>query len=146
MNRQSTNVVRGIYEAFGRGDIPAVLEVLDSRVAWIEPESRHLPFAGVHHGVTAVVDEVFATVPALWDEFQLVPDEFLGTDGAVAVTGEFRVRAKGGTAFTTPFAHIWKLRNQKVVSFSNYMDTAVFVEALRGTGEAAAPERAVASA
>lgn len=138
MHRENTDIVRGIYEAFGRGDIAAVLDTLDPAIEWIEPESRHLPFAGVHHGTTAVVENVFATVPVLWDEFRLVPDEFLGVDGTVVVTGEFRVRPKSGVPFRTPFAHVWKLRDEKVVSLSNYMDTAVFAEALQGATDAPA--------
>lgn len=38
-----TNVesVRGLYEAFAKGDVPTVLAFLDSNIAWTEAEASH---------------------------------------------------------------------------------------------------------
>jgi hypothetical protein len=144
MSSKSISIVRRIYEALGRGDVPAVLDTLDAEIEWREPETRQLPFAGVHRGKSAVADEVFATVPVTWDEFRLETDEFLDAGSAVVVIGEFRGRATGGRSLRAPFAHVWKLREEKAVTFSNYTDTAAFLEALQGVREAAAAERAVA--
>ena len=39
MSEETVGVVRGMYEVFGRGDIPAVLAALDPVVEWWEAES-----------------------------------------------------------------------------------------------------------
>jgi len=35
-NRQ---VIQGVYEAFGKGDLPAVLETFDPQIEWREAEA-----------------------------------------------------------------------------------------------------------
>ncbi len=39
--------IQGIYEAFGKGDVPAILEVLDERVEWEAWENNSAVNAGV---------------------------------------------------------------------------------------------------
>lgn len=39
MGDQSVDVVRGVYEAFGRGDVPAVLGAMADDIEWHEAES-----------------------------------------------------------------------------------------------------------
>jgi len=36
-----------------------------------------------------------------------------------------------GTRFSAPFAHVWKLRGDRVVAFRQYTDTALVQKALR---------------
>src|SRR4051794_41749268 len=48
MADQNLDTVRGAYEAFGRGDVPAVLAILADDVAWAVPPP--LPQAGDAHG------------------------------------------------------------------------------------------------
>ena len=39
--------IQGIYETFGKGDVPAILEVLDERVEWEAWENNSAVNAGV---------------------------------------------------------------------------------------------------
>lgn len=39
MSADNTNVVRGMYEAFGKGDIPFIIAALDPEVEWWEAEN-----------------------------------------------------------------------------------------------------------
>jgi ketosteroid isomerase-like protein len=48
MAEQSVEVVKGMYEAFGRGDVPAVLGAMAADVEWHEAEG--MPYGGVYHG------------------------------------------------------------------------------------------------
>src|SRR4051794_1981806 len=48
MADQNLDTVRGAYEAFGRGDVPGVLETLADDIAWEVPPP--LPQAGGAHG------------------------------------------------------------------------------------------------
>jgi ketosteroid isomerase-like protein len=40
-SQRNADIVRGIYDAFGRGDIPAILETLSEDVAWEQWEDNH---------------------------------------------------------------------------------------------------------
>ncbi len=52
MGEQSVDVVKGTYEAFGRGDVPAVLGGMADDVEWYEADG--MPYGGLHQGPEAV--------------------------------------------------------------------------------------------
>src|SRR5438876_8202196 len=39
MSQSAADVVRGIYEAFGGGDVPAILAAVDENIDWRVPEN-----------------------------------------------------------------------------------------------------------
>lgn len=131
MSTENVEIARGGYDAFNRGEIEAVLGIMDPDIEWQEPEVEGLPASGIHHGREAVAENVFGRVQEDWDEFQVLPEEFLDAGERVVVLGRFQGKGKasGGT-LDAPFAHIWTLRDGKLVWFRNYMDTANFLQAL----------------
>ena len=54
--------VQAMYDAFARGDLPAVLGGLDAQVEWIEPEGA--PYGGTFRGPDAVLQNVFMKLGA----------------------------------------------------------------------------------
>ena len=48
--RTNTEVVQQGYEAFGRGDIPALLQFLTVDVEWTQQGPSVVPFSGTRHG------------------------------------------------------------------------------------------------
>lgn len=118
--------LRNAYEAFNRGDIPAVLEALDPDIEWNEPGGGRAP-AGTFHGTQSVANDVFATVPENFDEFSAQGGRLFDAFGNhVVVIGEFRARPKGGGDMTATFAHVWEMRNGKAARFHNYVDAATW--------------------
>ena len=131
MSEENVNIMRQGYDAFNRGDIDAVMGIMDPEIEWREPDVEGLPDRGTHHGPEAVANEVFGAVAEHWDEFQAVPEEFLDAGDWVIVLGHFRVRGKAtGRTVDAPYAHVWALRDGKVVQHRNYVDTATFLESL----------------
>jgi uncharacterized protein len=53
-----TDTVRRFYDALRRGDIPAVLSLLDAEVEWTEAE-RFPYYRGNWHGPQAIVKGLF---------------------------------------------------------------------------------------
>jgi len=39
MSHKSVEVIRGVYDSFGRGDVPAVLGQMDQLIEWNEAEN-----------------------------------------------------------------------------------------------------------
>lgn len=129
MSEKSVNTVRNIYAAFARGAFPRA--ALDPNVEWIEPDVPDLWFSGAHHGVDAVISDVMQPTAERFDDFRLQCDEFLDAGERVVVTGRFLGRGKDtGIELDAAFAHIWTLRDDKVVRFQGYADTANFLYAL----------------
>ncbi|MGN6368344.1 MAG: nuclear transport factor 2 family protein [Phycisphaerae bacterium] len=87
-------VLRAAYAALNRGDVGAVVEVLDAGVEWIEPAEvgggRRL------RGVEAVTAHLVAARGA-WAEGGCEPERFVVAGERVVVVVRVRVRMKGET-------------------------------------------------
>ena len=122
-----------LYDALAKGDVAGVLGVMDERIEWREPES--MPYED-QVGPQAVAENVFARILQDVNDFSVTPEEFVDGDGTIACIGRYSGRgAKTGLAFDTPFVHIWKFRDGKIVYFRTYTDTKVWTDVL-GAGAA----------
>jgi uncharacterized protein len=118
------DLVRGIYQSFAVGDIPAVLGAMSPTVHWTEAAGG--PYGGVSIGPNAVLENVFMKLGTEWDGFAAVPREFIAEGATVVALGDYSGTYKAtGKSFTAPFAHVWKFDGGKAVSFHQYTDTAV---------------------
>ena len=121
--------IRGAYEAFSRGDVPAVLAVLAPDVSWTEAEG--FPYGGTYVGPEAVLQGVFMKLGTEWDGFAAVPSEFVADGDTVVALGTYSGKFRAtGKSFAAPFAHVWQLRDGKVARFRQYTDTVVVRAAL----------------
>jgi uncharacterized protein len=121
--------IKAVYDAFAKGDIPSVLEILSADIDWTEAEG--FPYAGTYHGPRAVLEGVFMRLGTEWQGFAAVPHEFIdGGDTIVALgkySGVYKATKK---SFSADFAHVWKLREGKAVRFVQYVDTLLVQRAL----------------
>jgi ketosteroid isomerase-like protein len=130
MSTESVAVVRSVYENFGKGDIPAVLAVLDPNIEWVESPQDFLPFGGTHRGPDGVVSGVFMQVMAHFEEFAVVPERFHDAGDTVVVEGRAVGLSKSNRRLDAPAAWVWTVRHGKVVSNHNFHDTDAFRVAL----------------
>ena len=131
MSTQNVELVRGFYDAAGKGDLGAARGLLDSNVEWIEPEVPGLWFSGTHRGPDAVFKDVIEPSFARFDKFRLEFDQFLDAGDHVVVLGHFCGQNKEThNDFRAPFAHIWKVQGSKVVWFRNFVDATSMLIAL----------------
>jgi hypothetical protein len=127
--RTGLNVVRGVYEAVGRGDLDAVVAALDEDVVWIEPEGG--PYGGRYRGPEAVVEEVLGSVAGEWEEFAVEPERFVVDDGTVVALVTHRGLHENGERFEAPIADVWEVEDGRVVRFQHYVGDLEYVEARR---------------
>jgi len=92
---EQTNVavVQQAYEAFGRGDIPGVLDHLTDDVVWALQGPTTIPFAGVHRGREGIA-EFFSLVGEALEYEQFEPREFVAQGDTVVVLGYERSLVK----------------------------------------------------
>ena len=76
MSEQDVDTLRRTYEAFNRGDLDEVFKAFDPQIEWHELEGNPQA-AGLFRGTDAVANEVFATVPEHWEEFEADPHDFI---------------------------------------------------------------------
>jgi uncharacterized protein len=113
-------LIQGAYEAFGRGDIPAVLDVLSDDVEWNVPEV--LPQGGHVRGR----DEVggfFQRLGGIWQDLNIEVDDFCASGDRVCVIGRGSGSVEGKqTGYG--FVHAWTVRDGAAVKFDEYADPA----------------------
>ncbi len=124
-----TQIVQTMYAAFGRGDIPALLELVTDDIEWIHRGSIGLPYMGTFRGKAELL-RWFGHV-AEFDGIQVFePREFLEGPGHVTVLGWERTQAlPGGGVFETDWVHVMNVRDGKVCRFVGAYDTAAVLKA-----------------
>ena len=124
------NVIKNFYAALARGDVPSVLGLLDSEVQWTEAE-RFPYYSGTWHGPQAVLDNLLKRLAKDWEGFSATAEDFIVEGNRIAAFGIYAGKyRRTGKSMTAPFAHVWTLRDGKIMNFLMYTDTAKVLEAL----------------
>jgi ketosteroid isomerase-like protein len=125
----NTEMVRAAYAAFEVGDVPAVLASLADDVEWTEAEG--FPTAGTYRGHDEIVQGVFMPLVQEYDGFTVKPESFVGEGDMVISVGWYEGTYKAaGKVARARFAHVWHVRDGKVASFEQIVDSATFNQAL----------------
>lgn len=129
---QNIETVKAIYEAFGRGDVDAVLEQCTDDVDWATDAAVAVaPWHGVKHG-KAEVPSFFAGIAETGPVTEFTPLAFAGNaDGDVLVflRYAFTVTATGKDVATN-LHHYFRFRDGKVAYYRGSEDTALIASAL----------------
>jgi ketosteroid isomerase-like protein len=117
MSQSDVQTVNDAYEAFARGDVPAVLAVFAEDIRW------HAPDVLPHGGHVQGRDEVgtfFGRLVSTWEDFSL---EILDVvDGGDKVFGRGRASGRlGGTESGYGWVHVFHFSDGKVVHFDEYV-------------------------
>jgi ketosteroid isomerase-like protein len=129
--RQNLSVVRQGYDAFGRGDIPGILALLDPQVSWTTPGPADLPTAGVRRGHQAV-SGFFQSLTSIGDVVRFEPKEFLAEGNRVVVLGDDTTRVHATDKMVEfRWTHVFTMREGKVVAFEEIGDVSALVAELR---------------
>lgn len=122
--------VRRVYDAFGEGDVPSVLGAMDPQIRWEEPEG--MPVFSDQTGPDAVLQNIFAVLPTVFQEFSVDVSEIHDAGDVVLSVGVYRaVAAETGRALAAPFAHVWRFgADGKATGFRTCTATHLWREVL----------------
>ena len=127
-----------IYEAFGRGDIPAILETLADDVEWELWADNSSVRAGVpwmeHLSGRANVAKFFEVASQFeFTDLQVLSFMEGGNQVAVEFVIETTLPAWGGSKFRDEEIHLWTFDDAgKVARLRHYTDTAKQIAAFSG--------------
>ncbi|MGD9587700.1 MAG: nuclear transport factor 2 family protein [Pyrinomonadaceae bacterium] len=117
--------IQGIYEAFGRGDIPAILEKLSEDVEWeYGIEDTGVPWLQERRGSENVTGFFEAAGGLEFMKFQ--PKELLESNNIVValIDVSFKVRSTGRAVEEEDEVHIWHFDESGLVTrFCHRCDT-----------------------
>jgi len=132
----SSATVGSIYEAFGRGDVPAILEHLADDVAWDDWPDNFAQRAGVphlmpRHGRDDVAG--FFGVVGAWTVLGFEVLDVIGDGRQVVAEIRASFALPDGGRFADEELHLWTFDGAGRVSrFRHYVDTAKHIAASRG--------------
>jgi ketosteroid isomerase-like protein len=126
--RMSVELARGIYRAFGKGDIAAVVGGMDANIQWREAEGNpYQPSGAAWVGPDAVVENLFMKLGSEWDGFAVHPEQYHDAGDTVVVEGRYSGKYLAtGAEIDSQFCHVFKFEDGKVTSFQQFTDTAQF--------------------
>jgi ketosteroid isomerase-like protein len=130
---RNVGTVAAIYEAFGRGDIPAILARMADDVDWESGAADHgipwlIPGRGPAH-VASFFERLQAIEIRRFEPFSLVPDG----DRVIALIDLEAVVIETGRSFDDIELHLWTFdESGRVAAFRHFTDTIAHRAALEG--------------
>ena len=133
MSAENVAVIKGIYDAFGAGDVAGVLGAMSPDIVWYEAENFPYADRNPYVGPQAVAEGVFGRCMIEWDGFNVQMTDLIDGGDRVVALGRYggAYKASGG-AMNPQAAHVWTLKDGKAVAFQQYIDTLAVSRAMSG--------------
>ena len=132
--------VKQIYDAFRRGDIPAILDLLADDVEW-ESWADHsglkanIPWFRHRHGKAGAAEFFGFAAQMTIHDFQVL--SIMAGGNQVAVEFVIDADVPGGGHFRDEEMHLWTFNDAgKVIRLRHYIDTVKHIEAARNWPQA----------
>ena len=98
-------------------------------ICWTEAEG--FPYAGTYVGLENVTKNVFSRLGSEWIDYKFTPENYVASDDKVVAygtyTGTYKITNK---PFSARVAHIWQLKDSKIIKFEQFVDSKPVNDAL----------------
>lgn len=99
-------------------------------ISWTE--AKGFPYTGTYIGLESVTKNVFSRLGSEWINYKFTPEDYIASDNKVVTFGTYSGTYKlTGKAFEARVAHVWKLKDGKIISFEQFVDSKMVDEATR---------------
>lgn len=124
--------IQNMYDSFAKGDVEAVLSMMSKDIEWNEAENFPYDDGNPYIGPDAILNGVFARLAEEWEYFKLADLLVMGMENNMVLgTGRYQAKhKKTGKEINAQMAHLWHLKNGKVIRFQQYADTKQVSEAV----------------
>ncbi|MDO6519119.1 nuclear transport factor 2 family protein [Zobellia galactanivorans] len=98
-------------------------------VQWTE--AKGFPYAGTYTGLEEITKNVFSRLGSEWIHYQFTPKQYVADGNTVIAIGNYTgVYKKTGKGFEARVAHLWTLKDSKIISFEQIVDSKTVTEAM----------------
>jgi len=99
-------------------------------ISWTE--AKGFPYAGTYIGLAEVTKNVFSRLGSEWIDYKFTPEDYVANEDKVVAFGTYTGTYKiTGKPFTARVAHIWKLKDGKIISFEQFVDSQPVNDAMK---------------
>lgn len=117
------------YQNFASGNVEAVIALWSPDIIW--DECIGFPFVkgdGRYIGAKSIVEGIFAHIPEYYEDFNIDITDFIDGGDKVVMVGFYTGTWKPtGKIFKANATHTWTLKDGKVLSFFQAVDSATIV-------------------
>lgn len=122
--KSNLEIVQTGYNSFLQGNIQGILDLLNEDITWELPSSAEVPFSGVFSGKKGVLD-FFQQIAANNEFHEFKVTDFIADGDKVVALGSLKATSKTtGKTSSNKWAHVWQLKDGKVICHYEYADTA----------------------
>ncbi|KFF12089.1 ketosteroid isomerase [Chryseobacterium soli] len=101
-----------------------------SDISWTE--AKGFPYAGTYIGLEEISKNVFSRLANEWIDYKFTPEEYVASEDKVVAYGTYTGTYKvSGNPFEARVAHIWKLKNGKIIKFEQFVDSQTVNNAMK---------------
>jgi ketosteroid isomerase-like protein len=131
--RENVELIKRAYAAFGRGDLPGLMEMVANDLDFQHPMPQAIwPFAGKRAGRVGLTEFIQGSPQAIARE-HFEPEEIIAQGDFVVVLLSEEMKAKTtGISINNPHVHVFKIVDGKIAQFRIFEDTAPIIAALQG--------------
>jgi ketosteroid isomerase-like protein len=120
MSQENVEIVRTAFDAFGEGDMDAVLALCDENIEITQ--AAELPGVSRRQRGHAGVLEAFAIWPDLWEDYRVEIVRLADVGDHVIATTINRGRGKGsGVPVEMPFTFLFRVRGGRIAEWRLFM-------------------------
>jgi ketosteroid isomerase-like protein len=127
--QQNVEIVRAIYAAWDRGEVPGPADLLDDAIEYVNPPDALEP--GTRRGLgefSAAVGRVFEG----WESWKMQPEEMTAVGDEVAVRVSYRARGRAsGVEVEGRESALWTVKDGRAVRYAWFHGEADAANALR---------------
>ncbi|WAC27110.1 nuclear transport factor 2 family protein [Ancylobacter sp. SL191] len=123
------DLIRATYEGTSEENGRNLLATLAPDASWTEAEG--FPYAGTYVGPEAIIAGVFRRLGTEWTGYRAEVHTFLEDGDRVAAFGIYSgIYNATGTSMRAAFAHLYEVKDGKIATMTQYVDSAMVMQAL----------------
>lgn len=125
----NVDLIKQLYEYLATNDKESYLKLCDDNIEWLATKDATHGL-GKCSGKKEIFEEFLPRFYSNFKEFRGIPEEFLDAGENVVVLGKYHIVSKTGESFKASFASIFTIKDDKIIRFRNYADSATIQSAL----------------
>jgi uncharacterized protein len=125
------DIIKSTYEGkISEENGKNLAKYVSENISWTE--AKGFPYGGTYIGLEEIARNVFNRLASEWIDYKFTPEDYVTEGDNVVAYGTYSgVFTKTGKAMKARVAHVWKLKNGKIVSFEQFVDSHLVNTALK---------------